>query len=63
MPRSQLVSANAHLLSDGLDDVIMYIPEGTHDLECGLNGKPAKIKSSLPAEKGDAIAASFQKRL
>ena len=58
MPKPQILFCNA--LPVGLDDAIMYIPEGSHQIECMVNGRPKKITVNMPAEKGSAVAAAMQ---
>lgn len=54
----QIIFANR--LPDSLSDAIMYIPVGKHEIECSVNGKPGKIVSNVPPEKGEQIAAALQ---
>ena len=42
---------------------IVYIPEGTHQITPTVNGKAQQITVHLPREKGEKIAASFQRAL
>ena len=42
---------------------IMYIPEGTHEIEASVNGKARKLTITLPPEKGEQLAAQFQQEL
>jgi phage I-like protein len=42
---------------------IMYIPEGTHDINPTVDGKPGSVISKVPAERGEEIAATLNKSL
>lgn len=47
----------------GVPSEIVYLPEGRHDITPTVNGKAKRITVNVPADKGIAIAASFQAAL
>ena len=46
-----------------LNNKIMYIPEGTHDINPTVDGKPGSIVSKVDAARGEAIVEALNKAL
>lgn len=56
-------AALAAIISDGLPEEIVYMPEGEHTITPTVDGKPKKITVRVLPELGEQIAASFQSAL
>lgn len=51
------------LPSDHAPNEIVYIPEGEHDITPFVNGSADAVHVSMPPERGDEVAAAFQRDL
>jgi phage I-like protein len=60
---SVLISAALASSITGTPDEIVYLPEGEHNITPTVSGKAQRITVRVPADKGDAIAASLQTAL
>lgn len=58
-----ITAAFASLIPDGAPGEIVYIPEGCHQINPTVNGKPKAITVDVSAAKGVQIAASLQAAL
>lgn len=52
-----------NLPKEGETKVVVYIPEGIHNIRPNVNGKPKDITVRMEAKDGEAVAAAFQEAM